>query len=102
MPATKPIQVSDVSMPALEYANDKARIAWEIGQAIASLSKNIPAEDQSLDARTITFAPEDLTKGTYAIFLSGTVIGTNKPNVFVVPQRSIEILERLQIHYQVV
>jgi hypothetical protein len=102
MPVAKPIRVSDITMPTVEYATEKARIAWEVGQAISSISKEIPPESQNLDAATITFAPEDLTKGTYAIFLSGTVIGTNKSDVFVVPQRSLQILERLRIHYQVV
>jgi hypothetical protein len=88
--------------PVIQYANEKARIAWELGQEIAALSKDIPAEEPTLDAKTITFAPENRTRGTYAIFLAGTVIGTNESGVFVVPQRSLQILERLHIHYRVV
>ena len=91
-----------VRQPVIQYANEKARIAWELGQEIAALSKDIPAEEPTLAAKTITFAPEDMTRGTYAIFLAGTVIGTNKSGSFVVPQRSLHILERLHIHYRVV
>jgi hypothetical protein len=88
--------------PAIQYANDKARIAWELGQEIAALSKDVPAEEPTLNAKTITFAPEDMTRGTYAIFLAGTVIGTNESGIFVVPQRSLQILERLRIQYRVI
>lgn len=89
-------------MQNIEYANEKARIAWEVGQAVSAISRSVPAEVHELDSKTITFAPENLTRGTYAIFLSGTVIGTDQPDVFVVPQRSVQILERLHIPFQVV
>ncbi len=82
------------------FADEYARTAWEVGQAISRIIGSLPPEDQNLKAQTITFEPKDISRGTYAIFFSGTVIGTERSGVFLVPERSLEVLNRLGIPYQ--
>lgn len=81
------------------FADEYARTAWEVGQAVANITASLPPEDQNLGAQTIAFEPRHLSRGTYAIFFSGTVIGTDREGVFLVPERSLNVLERLGIPY---
>jgi hypothetical protein len=87
------------SNPEPRFADERAKIAWEVGRQISCLLASFPTEKQNLEAKTIAFAPKHISRGTYAVFLSGTVIGTEREGVFVVPQRSLEILDRLRIPY---
>src|SRR5713101_4215781 len=83
------------------FANEKARIAWEIGQAISRITPQLPPESQFLDAKAISFDRKNATRGRYAIFLAGTFIGTDRKGVFYVPERSLVILQKLGIPYRV-
>ena len=86
----------------LIFADENAKVAWEVGQAVDQISASLPPESPSLKAKTITFEPENISRGTYAVFFSGTVIGTDREGVLTVPERSLQILERLGIPYTVV
>jgi hypothetical protein len=86
----------------VEFATDKAQIAWEIGERVARIAQQLSPETPNDKAQRITFDSEYLTKGTYAIFLSGTVVGTATEGVFVVPSRSLLILKKLGIPYRAV
>ncbi len=81
------------------FADEKSRIGWEIGEAVRRISNDLPPEGQNLEASLIRFAPEDELRGTYAIFFSGTVIGTDSAQKFFVPKRSVTILRRLGIPF---
>ena len=81
------------------FADARARIAWEVGKAITQIAASLPPESQNLKAQTITFEPEDMSRGTYALLFSGTVIGTDRDGVFLVPERSLNILQKLAIPY---
>lgn len=84
------------------FADEKARIVWEIGQAVSRFSATLPPENQSLNAQQIRFDPEHSMKGACAIIFSGTVIGTGQEGVFLVPERSLIILRKLGVPYHVV
>lgn len=99
----KKAQMSQAAGRATEevvFADEHAKVAWEIGQAVSRITASLPSEGQSLQAQTITFAPADLSRGTYALFFSGTVIGTDRKDVFLVPERSLKVLDELEIPYQ--
>ncbi|OGE20421.1 hypothetical protein A3A14_03650 [Candidatus Daviesbacteria bacterium RIFCSPLOWO2_01_FULL_43_38] len=85
------------------FADERAKLAWAIAKAVDSLTATLPPEGQKLEARLITFDANDAreaSRGRYAIFLAGTVIGTDQKGVFLVPGRSLKILEMLNIPYQ--
>ena len=82
------------------YADENARIAWEVGKEVTELNKELPPEGPDLNAQTIYFDNEYEARGTYAIFFAGTVIGTAHWGEFVVPERSLIILETLRIPYK--
>lgn len=82
------------------FADEKAKTAWEIAQAVENVTASLPPEGLNLNTRLITFEDEHARKGRYALFFSGTVIGTDRKGVFSVPERSLRILDALNIPYQ--
>jgi hypothetical protein len=84
------------------FADEKSRIAYQIGEKIDWVARNLPPENPHAAAKAITFDPRHITPGTYAIFFSGTVVGTREKDVFVVPERTLVILEKLKIPFSVV
>jgi hypothetical protein len=83
----------------LVFADERTKVAWEVGQAVSQITRSLPPEDQNLRAKTIFFDPEYISKGTYAILFSGTVIGTDQEGTFLVPERSLNVLDQLGIPY---
>lgn len=102
------VEMKEAAAPAhqseeeIVFANENAKIAWEIGQEVDRVTALLPPEGSVLKTETIAFAPEYLSRGTYAVFFSGTVIATDRKGVLAVPERSLHVLEQLQIPYQVV
>jgi|ERR1700686_4948906 len=88
----------EVSSPV--FANEKARVAWEIGQEVSQLASELPVETPTMNATTISFDPVHRTRGTYAVLFTGTVVGTDKEGVFVVPERTLMALRRMHIPYR--
>jgi len=88
------MELSNVS-----FANEKAKIAWEIGQKVSRLAADLPVETPNMKARTIYFEVGHRTRGTYALLLAGTVVGTAEEGVFVVPDRTLTVLRKLGIPY---
>lgn len=84
----------------LVFADEKAELAWIIAKAVDSVSATLPPEGQNLKACLITFDEKEASRGRYAIFLAGTVIGTDRKGVFLVPSQSLKILDVLRIPYQ--
>lgn len=93
-------QVPQETEEELVFASEHAKLAWEVGEAVSRIIAFLPPEGQSLKATTITFESENLSKGTYALLFSGTVIGTDRKEVFLVPDRSLSVLKQLGIPYQ--
>ena len=91
--------VAETMVAGIEFVDENARIAWEIGQTVSKLIQMFPPESASMEAVPIHFAPEHEKKGVYAIFFVGTVVGTPELGVYVVPSRTLEILNKLAIHY---
>jgi hypothetical protein len=87
--------------PKPVFANERTRIAWEIGRAIERLTPEIEPEGIDLKLKPITFDKEHKTKGTYAILMAGTVGGTGREGVLEVPERTLSILEKLGIPYRI-
>ena len=88
------------SVPVL-FADDRTKLAWEIGQSVSQISATLPPESASLKAIPITFSPESASRGRYGILMAGTVIGTPQHDVYLVPERSLTILQRLQVPYRI-
>lgn len=88
------METTDVS-----FANEKAKIAWDIGQRVTKLAAELPVETPAMAAKTICFEDADRTRGTYAVLLAGTVVGTAEVGVFVVPERTLTVLQKLRIRY---
>lgn len=85
---------------SLVFANEKAKIAWEVGQQLARFASELPSETPSMDAKAIRFDSTHRTRGIYAILFTGTVVGTSQEGVFVVPERTLLALQKLHIPYQ--
>jgi hypothetical protein len=85
--------------PKIVYANARAKTAWEVRKEVSKITSSIPPENQNLKATTISFDPEHVSRGTYAILFSGTVIGTDRAGVYLVPERTLSILKQLEIPY---
>jgi hypothetical protein len=90
----------ELEQEELIFADENAKTAWQVGQEVDRVLALLPAEGLTLNTRTITFDPENRSRGTYAVFFSGTVFPTDRKGVLVVPERSLRILDRLQISYQ--
>ncbi len=86
----------------ISFADEKSRIAYQVGEKIDRIVRNLPPENPHSPAKAITFDPQHITPGTYAIFFSGTVVGTREKDVFVVPERTLTILGKLKIPFLVV
>lgn len=84
----------------LVFADERSELAWNIAKSVDSLAATLPPEGPNLEARLITFDAGVMQRGRYALFFAGTVIGTGKKGVFLVPGRSLKILEKLNIPYQ--
>jgi hypothetical protein len=86
------------------FADANAKIAWDIAQAIERIAPSLPVETATLHTIPISFDPDNdnAVRGGYAIFLAGTVIGTPHRGVYLVPQRTLTILDSLGITYNVV
>lgn len=82
------------------FDSPRTRVAWELGLAIDQLLKELPPESEGAPTEAITFDAKHEEKGRYAIILSGGVLGTGKTGVFLVPHRSLQILNKLGIPYQ--
>jgi len=99
--ATPARPVRDLSgQPRITYANERAKRAWRLRQAVSEAAATLPSEDQNLRAAAITFDAEHMAEGTYAILFAGTVIGTDRAGVFLIPERTRTILKRLRIPYR--
>ena len=104
MSATRAAAQADIlqmEVQEVSFANEKAKIAWEIGQEILKLENKLPVETPTMVARTICFDEAHRTRGTYAVLLAGTVVGTAEVGVFVVPERTLAVLRKLGIPYSV-
>lgn len=99
--ATAKALSQDGEQEELIFADENARVAWEVGKEVDRIIASLPPESSSLQTETITFEPEHLSRGTYAVFFSGTVIATDHKGVLVVPERSLQILKQLQIPYHI-
>lgn len=81
------------------FADENARIAWEVGQAVDKLKNEFPPETADQEFKRISFPKDVSTKGIHAVFTAGTVVGTGQRGVFIVPERTIAILNRLKIPF---
>lgn len=85
----------------IEFADKRTRLAWELGQAVLKITLAMPPESPHLKAVPITFSSKYATRGRYAIFFAGTVIGTSSDGVFLVSERSLKVLKELKIPFSV-
>lgn len=82
------------------FANERAKVAWETIEAVKKIAGTLQPEGMNLDAQPISFAKRHRTRGLYVVFASGTVIGTGIEGTLLVPQRTLGILDSLEIPYK--
>src|SRR5260370_36274596 len=56
----------------LEFADEQAKIAWEVKQAITSVLMRVPRE--TFGTQVLSFSPEHAVAGEYAIIFAGTFV----------------------------
>jgi hypothetical protein len=97
------LKESSESRPDVEkvFADERTRIGWEIVQAVERIAKTLPPEGQHLNSQPIIFEEEYRHRGLNAVFAAGTVIGTGRRNVLLVPERTLGILTELKIPYTI-
>ncbi len=83
------------------FADENAKIAWEVSQEVERIAATLPPEGQRLNPQLITFDTKHKRRGLHAIFTAGTVIGTDQEGVLLVPERSLKILDALGIPYNI-
>ena len=81
------------------FADERAKTAWEVGEAVKKLLTNLPPENPQMDSRQIRFVSEYEVRGFYAILFSGTVVFTDKKGEYLVPDRTVYILEQMGIPF---
>ena len=89
-------------MHVRRFVDENARVAWEVSHAVDCIAASLPPEGQLLNTEPITFDPEHQQRGLHAIFTAGTVIGTGRQGILLVPERTRKILDALQIPYRIV
>ena len=73
-------------------------IAEEVDRAVATL----PPEGDPLDLKAITFEQEHSNRGKAAVLYGGTIVGTSQRDVVLVPERTRQILDVLDIPFRTV
>ena len=93
-------RVHMITEPQVVFADENARIAWEVSQELRKFESELPAETPTMKAKTIAFDPAHQARGTYTVLFAGTSVGTKMRGVYVVPERTLIALERLGIPYR--
>jgi hypothetical protein len=84
------------------YPDEKTRRAWEILERAQAVIANIPPEGEELNIQAVTFSPEYEFDGWNVVFTVGTVIPTDKDTIMLVPQRTLDVLSRMDIPYELI
>lgn len=92
---------SPKSKRRLVFADENAKVAYEISNTVRALKNLLPPEPENLDFRNIKLSTEDdERRGIHAVYSAGTVLGTGTSTVYRVPERSLLILRILEISYE--
>lgn len=86
----------------LTFHDENARLSWEIRREIHEIVDTLPAQPHDADLQPVTFSAANERRGLHALFAVGTVVGTGQEKVVFVPQRSLTVLDKLGIPYEVV
>jgi hypothetical protein len=81
------------------FSDTNSRIAFDLSRRINSVARSIPPELPHATLRRIKFDAADAIRGWYAIFMIGTVVGTQYVGVFDVPERTVNVLRLLEIQF---
>lgn len=81
------------------FANEKARISWEIAAAIDRIAQTLPPEGVAARPKDIVFDPRNELRGAYVCFYAGSLHPTPEDAVYRVPERTLKILDELGIPY---
>ncbi len=88
--------------PRRIFADEEARINWETTCEAEGIAATLAPEEAPLSPQTITFLPKDKERGLAVVFAVGTAWGTGIDNTLSVPQRTLDVLEKMSIPYEVV
>lgn len=97
----KALQSNDSSqVKARVFADEDTRIAWETLRRVLLAASALPPERPDFKPQAITFEGANRLEGLTAVLSAGTVIFTDR-HVLLVPERTLEILQKLDIPYNV-
>lgn len=87
------------------YADEDARMSYEMAAAVKQLDQSLPPEDFSTEITLIpiSFREEDSNKGETALFFANDFMETNDGEIiFYIRPRTQKILDALKVPYQVI
>lgn len=84
------------------YAGEETEFRLRIAEEVERVAAELPPESSLLNLRAITFDQEYGKKGRAAVLFAGTMVGTGQKGVVLVPERTLNILDALDIPYRVV
>lgn len=82
--------------------DEKTKRALRIIEEVKRVAAALPPEEQPFNVRAITFDAEHAAGGWDAAFFGGTVIASGREGVALVPERTLKILNALNIPYRIV
>lgn len=83
------------------FDSEETRKGYETAEAALRMASGLTAEGPNLRTRRITFAPEHRAHGLTAVLVVGTVIFTGTGGAVMVPERSIKVLRKLHIPFEI-
>lgn len=85
---------------APRYADDRTRVGYDVARAVHKVSGSLPPGQIAETYNAITFAAPGADRGFSAVLAAGRVRYTGHDGIVLVPERTIAILDRLEIPYQ--
>lgn len=82
------------------FGDERTKLGWPIAKRAFKIASELPPEGPEVRTKAITFPPDCKHAGFTAILVTGTVIYTNVPGLFVVPERTLKVLKKMSIPYE--
>lgn len=84
----------------IRYPDEETKRAGEIFEKVQEITATMPPEGAELKIQAVTFSPEHEFVGWNVVFTAGTVIPTDNEDIMLVPRRTLDVLTRMNIPYE--
>ena len=81
------------------YAGEETEFRLRMAEEVERVAADLPPESSLPNLRAITFDQKYGKKGRAAVLFAGTMVGTGQKGVVLVPERTLKILDALDIPY---